>query len=242
MNHVYQLVRLSANSKLGGLPASVTSDSTCPTRCSLRGNGCYAETGHSGINFRAVSAGRRGGNLEEFCSAVRLLPRRALWRHNQAGDLPGDGRKINTEDLGRIVHANRGRHGFTYTHYGVDIPENATAIQNANQQGFTINLSAETLREADEYVALGIAPVVVILPVGQEDSLLTPAGNTVTVCPAVTGDSTCATCAVCAVADRKSIIGFPAHSRGKKLVEMVFYARGFTSEGHVPSIGAVLER
>lgn len=223
MSHTYQLVRMSANSKLGGLPASTTSDSTCPTRCSLRKNGCYAETGNSGINFRAVSEGRRGTNLEQFCASVRTLPKRGLWRHNQAGDLPGDRVRLDEPALAQIVNANRGRSGFTYTHYDPRLPKNALAIKTANDQGFTINLSAETLHEADEYVALGIAPVVVVLPVGQVASLLTPAGNTVTVCPAVSGDQTCATCAVCAVADRKSIIGFPAHGSAKAKAQAIFF-------------------
>lgn len=223
MRHHYQLVRLSANEKLGGLPASTTSNDSCPTRCSLRSNGCYAEDGHSGINFSAVSQRRRGGNLDEFCEQVRLLPRRCLWRHNQAGDLPGDGERIEHESLRKIVSANRGRSGFTYTHFSPRIPHNANIIKEANEQGFTINLSAETLAEADEYVKLGVGPVVVILPIDQTTNFKTPAGNHVTVCPASVSNTTCALCAICSVADRKAVIGFPAHGSGKAKVQRVFY-------------------
>lgn len=221
--HRYHLTRVSSNKKTGGIPVSTTSNSTCPKRCSLQANGCYAESGPLQIHWKKVSEGTRGSNLSDFCTEIRSLPKFSLWRYGQAGDLPGNGHRINESDLAQLVHSNRGRHGYGYTHYDPRLPVNARAIQNANQQGFTINLSAETLHEADEYVALGIAPVVVILPVGQEDSLLTPAGNTVTVCPAVTGDSTCATCAVCAVADRKSIIGFPAHGTSKAKAQAIFF-------------------
>lgn len=65
--------------------------------------------------------------------------------------------------LTRLAMANRGRRGFTYTHYP-PTPCNQAAILNANRLGFTVNLSAETLAQADAYADLGIAPVVVVLP------------------------------------------------------------------------------
>lgn len=222
--HSYQLVRLSANAKLGGLPASSTSNDTCPDRCSFKGNGCYAEAGNLGINFRALSDRRRGTDLDTFCDQVRLLPKRQLWRWAQAGDLPGDRKKIDRESLNKIVSANRGRSGFGYTHYDPADPDNAEAIRYANAEAFTMNLSAETLEQADEYVALGVGPVVVTLPADQTENLKTPEGHTVLVCPASIGDTTCALCGVCAVSARKSIIGFPSHGAGKKRVEKVFWA------------------
>lgn len=223
MNHQYQLVRMSANKKLGGLPASVTSDDSCPKRCRLRRNGCYAESGPSGINFRAVSQRRRGMDLAEFCAQIRTLPKRGLWRHNQAGDLPGDGVNIDVVALEKIVHANRGRSGFTYTHYDPTIPTNADAIRQANEQGFTVNLSAETLAEADQYAALGVAPVVVLLPAEQDASLKTPEGRHVIVCPAAITNTTCAICAICANADRRAIVGFPSHGTGKAKAQVMFF-------------------
>lgn len=224
MNHQYHLSRLSANKKLGGIPASTTSNDTCPDRCSFKGNGCYAESGNLGIHFRAVSDRKRGTDLDTFCDQVRLLPRRQLWRWAQAGDLPGDGLRIHRPSLNKLVAANRGRSGYGYTHLSPFDPDNAEAIKYANGQGFTLNLSAETLAEADDYVALGVGPVVVTLPADQTENLTTPQGHTVIVCPASIGDTTCALCGVCAVATRKSIIGFPSHGSGKKRVEKVFWA------------------
>lgn len=223
--HRYQLTRLSQNAKLGGIPASTTSNNTCPTRCKLKGNGCYAEYGHAGINFRAVSEGRRGGTLEEFCSQVKTLPKHSLWRWAQAGDLPGNGVEIDAVALHKLVSANRGRRGYGYTHYSPHIHANAQAVYYANESKFTLNLSAETLSEADEFVALGIAPVVVVLPINQTETLKTPAGNTVMVCPASISDTTtCALCAICAEPKRKFIVGFPSHGSGKAKVQKVFFA------------------
>ena len=173
----FHFVRSSSNVKLGFIPATSTSKDSCPPTCSFKGNGCYAESGPISINWKRVSDGTRGGTLDELCSHIRDLPRGQLYRHNQAGDLKplGPGR-IDTKALQQLVDANKGRKGFTYTHY-LPTPSNAKAIKAANDDGFTINLSAETLAQADEYAALGIAPVVVPLPIGTDRPLRTPGGG-----------------------------------------------------------------
>ena len=97
----------------------------------------------------------------------------------------------------------------------MDDPINAAVIAAANAAGFTINLSANNLTHADELVAAGIAPVVVLLPPDQAKPTLTPAGRHVSVCPAsIRDDIDCARCGVCAT-NRKTIIGFPVHGSGK---------------------------
>ena len=221
--HKYKLTFASGNTKTGRIPVSTSSKSTCPTRCRLMNNGCFAESGPLSWHWNKLPS--KGLDLDEFCSEVRKIPKRGLWRHNQAGDLPGDKSEIDAVSLHKIVSANRGRSGFTYTHYDPRVPTNARAIHYANTQGFTVNMSAETLDEADEYLALNIGPVVVILPTDQTESLKTPMGHTVTVCPASLPDSTmtCAQCAVCAVPDRKGVIGFPTHGSGKAKAQAMFF-------------------
>lgn len=226
--HRYHLTRLSQNTKLGGIPASVTSRSTCPDRCNFKNNGCYAEVGPLSWHWDRVDDGRRGGTLEEFCDQVRALPRHTMWRYAVAGDLPGDGTHIDPFALHHLVSANRGRRGFGFSHYDPRLTKNASALEYANQQKFTINLSAETLEEVDEFMALGIAPVVVVLPVDQVDTVKTPAGNTVMVCPASIGNTTCALCGICAEANRKFAVGFPAHGGRKRKVEAIFMAEATT--------------
>jgi hypothetical protein len=155
-----------------------------------------------------------------FLSAVKSLAADSLWRHNQAGDLPGNGNEIDAAALAELVDANRGKRGFTYTHKPVsDNAANAQAVAAANANGFTVNLSADNLQEADELAALNIGPVVVVLPVtvtGPE-KITTQAGHRVVVCPATYRDDTnCKACGLCAVRDRKTIVGFPAHGAAKK--------------------------
>lgn len=122
--------------------------------------------------------------------------------------------------LAALAEANHGRRGFTYTHKPVDRADNATAIANANARGFTINLSADNLSEADTLSDTGIGPVVVVLPdtvEGNRKDIATPKGRRVAVCPATYLDEvSCASCQLCQRQDRKVIIGFPAHGASKR--------------------------
>ncbi|MDF7774292.1 hypothetical protein P1X14_03445 [Sphingomonas sp. AOB5] len=144
---------------------------------------------------------------------VRALPPGTVWRHNQAGDLPTrDQRSIDLQALKRLIAANRGRRGYTYTHYDVvDHSHNQACVREANAQGFAVNLSADTLDEADALADANCGPVTVVVPADQMTNTTTPAGRKVVICPArVRDDVNCATCRLCAIPDRRAIIAFPA--------------------------------
>jgi hypothetical protein len=224
MKHRFHLTLASTNAKTGPIPVSTSSSSTCPSNCSLKDNGCYAESGPLRVHWNAIDSGTRGGTLDEFCNQIKALPKYQLWRWAQAGDLPGNGHLIDEKALKKIVKANKGRKGFGYTHYNPGRSHNADMILYANDEGFALNLSAETLEQADEFHAMDIAPVVVILPADQTEPTKTPNGVPVIVCPASLGKTTCALCAICANAERMSIVGFPAHGSGKAKAQKVFFA------------------
>lgn len=225
-NYYAHLTLKSSNQKTGPIPVSVTTREACPSDCAFRGNGCYAEYGPLSLHWRSVTAGDAGMGWDMFCDAVATLPPMQLWRHNQAGDLPGDGKLIDRTALEQLLDANQGKRGFTYTHYRPDNDNNRDAVAMANLRGFTINLSANTLEEADKFVDLGIAPVVTVLPREQLQNTTTPAGRTVVVCPAVTReDVNCATCQLCS-RQRDVVVGFPAHGTGTKKIEL-FLERNF---------------
>lgn len=211
------LYRRSGNRKLGGLPASITSRDSCPPSCSFYGHGCYAEYSFLAAHWRRV--GRRGRSWARFCDDVASLPDGQLWRHNEAGDLPGKGDRIDSAALWRLVWANSGRRGFTFTHKPtLTSARNQIDVAAANMSGFTVNLSADNLHEADRLHALGIAPVVVVLPSDASVRVRTPGGRRVTVCPAETRGLTCAECELCAIPTRRTIVGFRAHGQSKALV------------------------
>lgn len=218
-----RLAPRSGNRKLGGIPSSMTSRTTCPTSCAFYKSGCYAEYHVTAHHWRKV--GLAGDSWSAFCAGVRALDPGQLWRHNVAGDLPGEDEYIDEARLGELVLANRGRRGFTFTHKatGRGHFSNRAAIRRANEQGFTVNLSADSLEHADALARLKIAPVAVVLPADERRThLRTPEGRMVTVCPAETAAAlTCATCELCSLASRKSIIGFVAHGQSKALVSEI---------------------
>lgn len=202
--------------KTGPIAASYSGDSTCPDACPLKAKGCYAK----GIRTRepwdrASNRGKGTMPWKQFLVHVRAIERGRLFRHNIAGDLPGDNGKVNRTMLKGLVAAARHVRGFTYTHkpvFGTAFKANREAIRDANRDGFTINLSANNLAHADRLADLGIGPVVTILPADAPEKLLTPAGRVVQVCPEVTGKlPNCAACGACASATRRAIIGFPAN-------------------------------
>jgi len=214
----------SGNEKTGPIAVSTTSSNTCPDACPLRKNGCYAEGYPLSQHWKRLDRGEWGGPWEVFLERVRALPLRTMFRHNQAGDLPGRGDAIEPEPLQALASACRERElrAFTYTHkpVGWDTLEqvsNMRAIAAANATGLTINLSADTIAEADKLAALGAAPVVVVLPSDAPDrAMRTPGGRQVVVCPAQTkAELTCAQCGLCAVTARKSIVGFKAHGASR---------------------------
>ena len=187
---------------------------------------CYAEHGALGGYVwtlldrtpagRSIMNGTRVYGFDELLYAIRSLEPGALWRHNVAGDLPSNNRvTVDRAALRAIVDANKGRRGFTFTHYDVLTNlANRQAIEEANKNGFTINLSGNSLAHADELADLRIAPVTAILPAGTKQNTKTPKGRTVVICPTNTHGVTCAECGLCARL-RSTIIGFPA-SGGQK--------------------------
>lgn len=221
----YHLTLNSGNVKTGAIPVSTSPNKTCPTSCGVR-EGCYAKYGPLAWHWRRVSAGERGTSWGKFTASIAELPAGQLWRHNQAGDLPGNGDVIDSRSLAQLVHANRGRRGWTYTHKPVLgdstlATGNRASVRFANMHGFTVNLSANTLAHADALKSADCGPVVVVVPQDSPHTVYTPAGHRVVVCPAQRDDAiTCADCGLCAK-QRSVIVGFLAHGRLARKVEAV---------------------
>ena len=218
---MYHLTLKSSNSKTGAIPVSTSPASTCPPACPLQSGGCYGASGPLAIHWRAVSTGTRGVAWSEFCDKISTLPTGQAWRHNQAGDLPGDGNRIDADMLAELVAANRGKRGWTYTHKPPTLA-NIAAIRAANRDGFTVNLSANTLAHADDLAELGL-PVAVIL--AEPGSTTTPAGRRVVQCPGYSPPgtpppTTCAECLLC-YRQQRAIIGLPVHGSSAKQAAII---------------------
>ena len=207
----------SANAKTGPIPVSTTERASCPTGCKMKSE-CYAASGPLALHWAAVSNGTRGTAWGQFCDMVAAMPAGQLWRHNQAGDLPQVGGTVDAVKLGQLVAANAGRRGFTYSHHR-DAASIAW-IRHANAWGFTVNLSANDLADADALADHAAGPVVVVLPSTTTANTTTPAGRPVVICPATQRDDvSCATCQLCQ-RQRAAIVGFPAHGTKKRVIDI----------------------
>ena len=222
---MFHITMSSNNKKTGPIPVTTTSAVTCPTSCPFNhknAGGCYAESGPLAMHWKAVTEGKRGGTLDALIDAIKRIPRGMLWRHNQAGDLPGTGNRINANQLARIVAANKKRRGFTYTHKPLT-DANKRAIESANANGFTINVSANNLQHADALTSQTTAPIVAVVAESWNTRAgKTRAGNRYVQCPATVDDRvTCATCGLCqkqttSTGARRPIVVFPAHGASKR--------------------------
>ena len=220
------LTKISSNSKTGAIPVSTTSKESCPNACPFKKvgaeyNGCYADDYHLNMHWQSVTDAKRGSDWDSFCSDISKLPRNQLWRHNQAGDLVGVDNVINADSLAKLVKANKGKKGFTYTHYPLlDNADNLTNVKSAISNGFTINASANNDNEAMQLFALGL-PVATIATQSKPYKLAN--GVQVAICPAQKSDAmTCAKCQLCAEPSRDYIIGFIPHgTKSKKVIAIV---------------------
>ena len=219
------LTLVSSNVKTGPIPVTTSEESTCPDACPFKKSGCYADSGPLAIHWSKVSKGERGDSVDALARQIKSFPRGQVWRHNQAGDLPGLRDSIDAEKLAQIVAANKGRRGFTYTHKPLEGEINASnrdAVKAANANGFTINLSANNLSHADRLVNLQAGPVVCVVPESTPATFFTPAGRKGIICPAQQRDDiTCANCQLCQRVNRSVIIGFHAHGTSKKKAEAI---------------------
>ena len=240
----FHLTLKSRNVKTGPIPVSTSTAKTCPDACPLKKAGCYADTGPLGLFWRKVTEGKAGQAWYGFLNSVAALPSGALWRHNQSGDLVPDAtdkEKIDAKSLRALVLANRGKRGFTYTHYNPWHADNRLQIKAANLLGFTVNLSGNNFDHADELAALNSGPVVTVAPLEYERKhkkekgvvtwletittykeriaalgLTTKTGRKIVICPATFSDDvSCKSCALCQK-QRETIVAFPAHGTSKK--------------------------
>lgn len=209
----------SSNPVTGPIMVTTSSRKTCPRTCPLKPIGhsdltCYAEKGFLGgfvwAELDNPASRFRAYDFHHLISAITALPEGTVWRHNQAGDLPTtDNTHIDRERLDQIVEANRGRRGFTFTHYSVHIPHNRFAVNHANRNGFRINISVDSLYEADAVAGVTDAPIAVVIKDRPTRPLFTPKGRRVVICPNRTHKVTCSTCQLCTRA-RNTIVALPA--------------------------------
>lgn len=209
-------IKKSENRKTGPIPVTYGSRKSCPPSCPHYEDDCYGEDFHTSLAWDRVDT--QGVPLPGLVNFINMMPLGQLWRDKVAGDLPGEGERVDPVALGEVVKANIGRRGFTYTH-----KKSAQAIKwirHANEWGYTINLSADDAGEADALAELQAGPVVCIVPMDTPAKTTTPAGRNIVVCPAQLKEGvTCFTCELCQRRDRTVIVGFRAHGSKARIAD-----------------------
>lgn len=204
------------NSKTA-IPTTRSWRGSCPSSCPLLGKSCYAENFPMVIHWEKLS--REGLSYADLLDEISRLRRNTLWRHNDAGDLIGNGDTIDVTALNTLVEANRGRRGFAYTHW--PWRTNLELLKWANRSGFTINVSANGVDDALAAFRAGLPATVIVNTNGQK--MVKVGGVRIIICPAQRKKKmTCATCGICQKADRDYIVGFWPHgSKKSSLIKMV---------------------
>lgn len=226
---LFHFAPISKNGKTGPIPVTTSPRQTCPDACAFKGAGCYAENAPLVFHWNNISKGKYGIDYYTMMQYIRACAPDTLWRANQAGDLVSDvsdKEQIDVYALADMVRANKGKRGFTYTHFNPMHGHNARAILDATADGFTINASANSLRHADQIKrAYPDMLLAVVLPADHVDgNTCTPEGHKVIQCPATydhgKNDVTCMSCnGLCQ--KRRAIIGFPAHGARKAAASKV---------------------
>ena len=215
-----RFIRSSLNRKTGIMPVSSTQSPSCPSTCPFMNSDgqseCYGAAHHSGKHWRDLdNASEEKGNILEwfsFVGAVARLPFGTTWRHNEVGDLPHHLGQINEAALAALVHANRKKFGFTFSHHLLT-HHNVRLMRMANDGGFTVNVSCDTPHDAIAVMRQHGLPAVTLLPKSAPNSQWIE-GVQIVACPHEKNPDRikCVNCRLCTKADRKFIIGFRPHS------------------------------
>jgi len=216
------LVRDSKNTKIGRAAATYASiASTCPPTCPLKGEGCYAQTGHVGFTVRRLD--NDGACAED----AALYEASLIARGPGAGGrgLPlrlhvsGDARlPVAAELLGRAARAWRAKGGgpvWTYTHAWRDVPRAAWG------SSVGVLASVESTVDGRAAQARGYVPAVVVDKHPPTGRAYDKDGVKWIPCPNQTrSDVTCTSCRLCFDTEKLAAMGagiaFAAHGAGTK--------------------------
>lgn len=209
----------SGNEKTGPIITWETSSGTCPPTCGQYDR-CYAKFHHAKIHWVRLDLGKRGYTFPVFLDRLLELPPGQLARGNQWGDQPGDGTTLNIPAFRALVARVSRFRAWSYTHYPLT-PETVRELRSATALGYTVNVSADTLEQAEEKALTGLPVVVTVDPKTEPVSYTPRLGLKVVICPAQTKENvTCKSCGngvpLCYRPKRKYVIGFRAHGPGAR--------------------------
>lgn len=217
--------KISGDSKVDATYASIKK--TCPDSCSLKGQGCYAQTSYTGIIVaRMDKRARQGSPL-----ALARAEARAIDQSHKGGPIPA-GRDLRVHVAGdsrtvkgtRILNAAIGRwkkrgggFAWSYTHAWKHVRRDEW-IQ------VSVLASIENPRDSEAVRAQGYAPALVVGEHPTDKAYKLPGSETTFIpCPQQTRGVACTDCRLCMKADwlfqNNKGIAFASHGVYKGIIK-----------------------
>ena len=244
MNKISNLAMIiipkSSNEKTGNIIQSYSARSTCPNRCPLKNNGCYADNYHTSRQWdrceNALDSRYVSSCKDLTLSLIEAIAPRAkkgvsevLFRHNVAGDIAQENSNIiNVSRVDTIAEACKFAgellgvtvRGYTYTHCSIS-KQNSKVINEALAKNFIINYSCETVAEVMKAKELGCDSVITSIDPEETIKDLKAVGIKAVQCPAQTHDNvSCEGCKLCS-RHRVTTVVFKIHGNGSNKARRV---------------------
>lgn len=207
------LVEKSGNTKTGIMSVTYTTDNTCPERCPLKNNGCYAKNFPCCMQWKKAYS--KGVTPDQLKNVVENSNATEIIRHNVAGDIAKENtNEINESLVKNLVAAYKGHKAYTYTHCEIN-ERNIKIVKEACENGFIINFSTENMEDLKKAMDAGCNAVIACNTIS--DRVIIKNGVKIVCCPNALNKENvhCANCGLC-MKKRDFAIAFPIHGNGKK--------------------------
>lgn len=211
-------VEHSRNMKIGEVSATYVSQSSCPTTCPFRNSGCYAESGHVGIQTHRLNRSTISDPVEiaqAEADEIRKLTGRFPLRLHVVGDCTSD-EAADIVSMAASEHKRKfNQPAWTYTH--------AHNVKRTSWKDISVLRSCEDMEQVEQAFEDGYAAAMVV-PEFKQDTAYPLNEDTVGIpCPQQTGRAAnCLSCKLCMndakLRESRRVILFAAHGTSKKRV------------------------
>jgi hypothetical protein len=222
----------TGNAKLGKGAATTYAPirQSCPSSCSLRGSGCYGQSGPVAIHGARLEAQCDGLSAE----TVAILESAEIADHGRRQQRTGSSQPLRLHTFGDCRTVSAAVHMadacdewqgpvWTYTHAWRDIPRAAWGR-------VSVLASCETLSDAKDALATGYAAAIVVSEHPASGRAYEVGGVRVVPCPEQTRGRTCVECRMCwddeGLRDRATVVAFAAHGSGRRRALNVINGKG----------------
>lgn len=194
-------VEQSHNAKTGNVSATYAAQGSCPTTCTLRGAGCYAETERVGIATKQLNAAAGNASTLDIAiaeaAAIDALKGTRPLRLHVVGDCADDAAALIVSAAAARYSARSGQPVWTYTHAWRTVARESWGT-------VSVRASCETVAHLAEARARGYSGAIVVAEHASPKTI-----DGITPCPQQTKGTTCADCRLCFA--ERATIAFAAH-------------------------------